>query len=465
MPPRVLLLAELANPEFVSVPLIAWSLSEALSRKIDVHLVTHVRNRDPIARQGWREGVDFTVIDTEWVTRRIEKLAQLLGGRDNKGWTIHQALAPLGCFAFEAAAWRLFGGDIAAGKFDIVHRVTPMSPTTPSFLGRRLRRRGVPFVVGPINGGVPWPAGFGDRMRKEREALSYLRNAFKLMPGYRSMRRDAAALLAGSLHTLSELPGSAAPRSFYFPENGIDPTRFDKPRTRAATLPLRGAFVGRLVPYKAADVLIRAASELLRTGVLHLDVIGDGPERSAIEAQVAALGIGDSVTVHGNVEHQRVQDILSECDFLACPSIREFGGGVVLEAMALGVTPIVADYGGQTELIDATCGIRVPFRDPDSLEQGFRAALVSVVGNPGCLDEMGRAARERIATHFTWDKKAAEIVRIYDWCLNGGSKPVLGLPPPSPSRPSVRPLAACPADEAWRAEAGAVLLRDQPARG
>lgn len=428
MTTRVLILAEVANPEFVSVPLLAWSLSEALGRRVDIHLVTHIRNRDAILRQGWREREHFTAIDTEWATLIIYRLAQFLGGRNNKGWTIHQALAPLGCYAFEVAVWRQFGSQLRAGKYDIVHRITPTSPTTPTMFGPRLKRLGIPFVVGPLNGGVPWPKGFGDRMRKEREFLAPLRNAFKLVPGYRSMRRDAAALLAGSLHTLSEFPVSASERSFYLPENGVDPKRFNKLRSRRATLPLRGAFVGRLVPYKAADVLLSAAADILRSGKLHLDIVGDGPERGALEAQIAALGIGTAVTLHGNVDHQKVQDILSGCDFLACPSIREFGGGVVLEAMALGVTPIVADYGGQTELIDETCGIRVPFSDVDSLCSGFRKVLEQLAANPNRLDDLGESAWQRVQERHLWDRRVEQILSIYDWSRFGGSKPALPMP-------------------------------------
>jgi glycosyltransferase involved in cell wall biosynthesis len=269
-------------------------------------------------------------------------------------------------------------------------------------------------------------------MRRERELLSYLRGGFKLIPGYRGMRRDASALLSGSLFTLSEMPASAAPRSFYFPENGIDPARFDKPRSRVAILPLRGAFVGRLVPYKAADVLLRAAEPLLRSRQLHLDIIGDGPERDVLAAQVAALGVEGQVKLHGNIEHRCVQDVLRNCDFLACPSVREFGGGVVLEAMALGVVPIVADYGGQTELIDDQCGIRIAFTDAATLEAGFRTALTELVRDPARLDAMGLLARQRIADHFTWERKAEKILRLYDWCLNGGDRPVLDALPAVP---------------------------------
>lgn len=422
---RILLLAEIANPEMVSVPLIGWCISEALARQADVHLVTHIRNREAIEAMGWQEGRDFSIIDTEPTVRWIFRVARLLGASDNRGWTIYQALAPLGCYAFEKAVWKRFGPDLKAGTYDIVHRLTPMSPTTPSVLARRLKRLGVPLVVGPLNGGLPWPPGFADRMLREREWLSRLRGAYKLMPGYASTRRDAAAILAGSRHTLSELPPRVRPRSFHLPENGIDPARFTLRRTRRAATPLRGAFVGRLVPYKCADMLILAACEMLRSNALHLDIIGDGPERDAIAELVHSLGVGSAVTLHGAVEHRRVQELLVDCDFLACPSIREFGGGVVLEAMALGVAPIVADYGGPIELMDDDTGIRVPFSGPDSLIKGLRSVLEQVQADPAILDRLGDAAVRRIEAIFTWDRKADQILQVYDWVRDGGPRPSL----------------------------------------
>jgi glycosyltransferase involved in cell wall biosynthesis len=224
---------------------------------------------------------------------------------------------------------------------------------------------------------------------------------------------------------LSELPVQVQPRSFHLPENGIDPTRFTLRRTRRAKAPLRGAFVGRLVPYKCADALIRAAHDLLRTHDLHLDIIGDGPERDTITALVKALGVETAVTLHGAVEHRQVQSLLVDCDFLACTSIREFGGGVVLEAMALGVAPIVADYGGPIELMNDDCGIRVPFSNPDTLIEGFRTVLEQVHADPAQLDRLGDAAVERVQTLFTWDRKAEQIRRLYDWVRDGGSPPSL----------------------------------------
>ena len=138
-------------------------------------------------------------------------------------------------------------------------------------------------MIGPLNGGVPWPRHFIDRQHAEREWLSHIRGAYKLMPGYRSTRRDSAAIIVGSRHTYAEMPHWAQPKCVYIPENGVDLQRFNHPRDRTASLPLRAAFIGRLVPYKGADMLLEAAADFIRKGQLELDIIGDGPQRPLLE--------------------------------------------------------------------------------------------------------------------------------------------------------------------------------------
>ena len=417
--PRVLAIAEAANPEWVSVPLVGWSLASALRAVADVHIVTQVRNREALLRAGLREGQDFTAIDSETLARPLWALAERLRMGEGKGWTMVQAINALSYPWFETLVWRRFGAAIRGGDYDIMHRITPLSPTLSSSLAGRCARAGVPFVLGPLNGGVPWPPGFEAERRAEREWLSHVRGFYKLLPGRDATLRHAAAILAGSRHTASEIPARHADKVIYLPENGIDPDRFARVAAPGGGV-LRAGFVGRMVPYKGPDMLLQAAAPLLRAGRLRLEMIGDGPMMPQLRAMASDL---PGVTLHGWKAHAEVQDILAACHLLAFPSIREFGGGVVLEAMALGVVPLVVDYAGPGELVQPGWGLRVPCGPRDRIVQGFAAELARLAGDPAALEPMARAARARVQSHFLWARKAGQLREVYDWVLGAAAKP------------------------------------------
>jgi len=420
--PRVLLLAEAANPEWVSVPLVGWSLVRALAGVADVHVVTQVRNRDAFLRAGLVEGVDFTAIDSEALARPLWKLGSFLsGGRG--GWTIQQAVATISYPYFEHLVWKHFGADIRAGRYDLVHRVTPLSPVQQSPIAAKCRAAGVPFVLGPINGGVPWPKGFEAEMKREREWLSKVRGLYRALPGRRATLR-ADAILAGSRQTLRDIPAQHHARVIYLPENAIDPARFNALAVHGGPGPMRACFIGRLVPLKGVDMLITAAAPLLRQGRLVLEIIGDGDMMEPLRAQAAEYG--DAVVFHGWKAHREVQDIAARCQLLAFPSIREFGGGVVLEAMALGLAPIVVDYAGPAELVTDATGWKVPITGRDGVIAGLSDRLAWCVDHPEQVAAKGHAARARVQELFTWERKAAQILQIYNWVLTPG------LPKPDP---------------------------------
>ena len=416
--PKVLIIAEEANPEWVSVPLVGWSLAYALREVADVHIVTQIRNRDAFLRAGLREGDDFTAIDSEAIAAPLHRLSAALGLGSGKGWTLNTAIMSLTYPYFERLVWKRFGANIKAGRYDLVHRVTPLSPTTNSTIAAKCTAAGVPFMMGPLNGGVPWPKGFDTERRREREWLSYIRGVYKLMPGRGRSLAASRAILVGSRHTGSEIPQKHQDKLVYMPENAIDLSRFNKRADQDLTPPLRGCFIGRLVPYKGPDMLLEAAAPLLRDGRLTLDIIGDGPMRDDLETMVAQ-GDLQGVTFHGNLPHEQVQDVAVRSNLLTFPSIREFGGGVVLEAMALGVVPLIVDYAGPGELVTSDTGYKIPIGSRDAIIAGFADKLAEIAAAPADLPDMGARANARVHDLFTWPVKARQVREVYDAVLRG----------------------------------------------
>lgn len=429
---NVLLIAEMANPEWASVPLEGWSHSCAIRKRVNAHIVTQVRNRDAMQRAGWKEGDDFTALDTERVAKPIWSLSNLLRGGSGVGWTTATAVGIPSYYYFEHLLWNRFGDRIRAKEWDIVHRLTPLSPTYPSMLAKQCHHAGVPFVIGPLNGGVPWPKGFDNVRRAEKEWLSYVRDAYKLLPGYAATRRYATAVGIGSIDTWNQFDPEQRHKCVYIPENAIDPERFPEPPPRPpATLPIKIAFTGRLVPYKGADMLLEAAGPLVRDGRCEIDVFGDGPEMPKLKSIVENEKLGDRVRLHGWVKHTELHGLLSQADVFGFPSIREFGGAVVLEAMAVGLVPVVVDYGGPAELVTETTGYKVPIGPRTEIVAGFRQILEGIVRDPGQVRATALRARQRVLRHFTWDAKAGQVHEMYRWARGDRpDKPEFGMPLP-----------------------------------
>lgn len=135
--------------------------------------------------------------------------------------------------------------------------------------------------------------------------------------------------------------------------------------------PIRVVFVGRLVPEKGLDVLLRAMSLAVAEGLdLRLDVVGDGPDSSALRAQAAALG--ERVSWAGALPHAEVGAHLLAAHAVVVPSRREGLGLVALEALAHGRPVIASAVGGLVEVVvNGVDGVLVPPGNPAALAQAL----------------------------------------------------------------------------------------------
>ena len=128
---RVLILAEDCNPDWPSLPVVGYKYARSLSYFADVVVATQIRNKPNIEREGMGNA-EVIYFDTEKIAAPLYKLATFLRGGNNKGWTLQMAMNYPSYLAFEWLVWKRFRHELKNGKFDVVHRVTPMTPTIPS---------------------------------------------------------------------------------------------------------------------------------------------------------------------------------------------------------------------------------------------------------------------------------------------------------------------------------------------
>jgi glycosyltransferase involved in cell wall biosynthesis len=416
---KVLLVIEQCNPDWPSVPLVGYQFFKALNNLADVTLVTHGRNQSALDQQAIHPK-KIVYIRESPLTQTYYRVATagLPGGMSN--WPLYHVLTYPIYAEFNAQVYKQFQEAVLNGEYDIVHAMTPMMPRYPVKLIQACRK--TPFLLGPVNGGIPFPKGFQSIANQEFAYFNFFRTLGRwLIPGYRQTYRNADRVLAGSTYTrdwLRQAFGIQGDRLELFHENGLEASFFaSEPRTIQAD-PLRLLFVGRLVPYKAADMAIEAIAHLppIDRARVHLTIVGDGPQRQALEKQVVEQSLDKQVTFTGWIPQAQTRDYYRDADVFCFPSIREFGGAVVLEAMACGLPCIVADYGGIGEYATAETGFKIEPRSRNVLTQGMTQAIQTLLHQPKRYTKLSKGALQR-AEQFRWQTKAERLIEIYHQLL------------------------------------------------
>jgi len=175
-------------------------------------------------------------------------------------------------------------------------------------------------------------------------------------------------------------------------------------------------FVGRLVARKGIPTLIEAARRLRETLSIRVVIIGEGPERPAIEAEVARAGLVDVVELRGRVPPDALVRAYQAADVLALPAVVDTRGDteglgvVLLEAMSYGKPVVASDIGGITDIVthDQT-GLLVPPGDSAALA----AAIERLARTPELARRLGESGRQLVNREFSWEGVVARWETVY----------------------------------------------------
>jgi len=182
--------------------------------------------------------------------------------------------------------------------------------------------------------------------------------------------------------------------------------------------------VGRLVPRKGVDLVIRALALLGDSGLTDVELIiaggSDGtglehdPEIARLSAIAEELGVRDRIHFLGQVPQDRMPAIMRSADAVVCAPWYEPFGIVPLEAMACGTPVVAATVGGLIDtVVDGATGVHVPPRDPERIA----AALGELLPDAARLAEYGAAGRARVESRYSWARVAADTATVYERLL------------------------------------------------
>jgi glycosyltransferase involved in cell wall biosynthesis len=411
---KVLLIIEQCNPEAASVPLVGYKFYQAISKLVDATLVTHERNKTPLSRL--KEHSNITYIAESELTKKYFPIVGRLTMKGKNNWPLANVLGYPVYAEFDRQVYQTFKDPIQRGDYDLVHAITPMQPRFPFKIVKACDR--TPVAIGPVNGGVPFPAGFEEVARQEFAYLNFFRAIGRaLIPDYAATYKKADKILAGSTYTLNLVKDMFAipdNRIELFYENGIASSFLTESKTVSKDGKINLLFVGRLVPYKCADILIESVSRLepsVREKVC-LTIVGDGQERQSLENRVRELELAEKIKFAGWVGQEQTVEYYRQADIFCFPSIREFGGAVVMEAMACGLPCIVPNNGGIGEYVTEETGFRIEPNSREYLTQELTDKIKILVEDDELRQKMSAKSMEK-AKEFEWDCKAQKIVEIY----------------------------------------------------
>lgn len=288
-----------------------------------------------------------------------------------------------------------------AHKADIVVALDPVSVGLPALLAAFVTRR--KFVV-KVVGDYAWEQarqrfGFTGTIEEFQTAedLALLARMFRMLERFVARRACAVIVPSQYLARVVSAWGVAESRLKVI-YNGVSVGDVGKKETIRGLLHFEGRLivsVGRLVPWKGFDTLIRVFARLRKKAKdLTLFVIGSGPELDRLMSVAADAGVADSVIFSGSVDHDALLRYLKAADVFVLNTSYEGLSHLVLETMAVGTPVVTTTVGGNPEVIvDGVSGYLVAPNDMKALE----SRVTKLITDDALHERIVRAARGRVA--------------------------------------------------------------------
>jgi glycosyltransferase involved in cell wall biosynthesis len=394
---RILVSALSCNPSLGSEALVGYKVVESLARKHEVTLVASTPAEAPAG---------VTLVSCE------------------AGRCSFNDVGPVPLSRFEIRQMRLARALHREKRFDYIHRVTPSAIQLPS-LAPLLR---IPCIIGPVIAADPPPAEFKPLLRRpvsppekprfhpKRLADGICRRLVERLADSRWHLRRAAWIIVGTEIARRQVSQPLRKKCVSITYAGVEHERFAAPDHRPSRSTVRLLCVGRLVPYKGIELLLRALAVASKKCELKLDLVGDGDALYTRYCRelVDSLGLKQAANFVPHVPRAELPGLYQEADIFCFPTLCDTYGIALLEAMSAGCAVIATDAGGAAEIVTPGTGVKVPLTNPGQYIRDYAEAIVGLAGNADLRARLGAAARQHILRDHHWQKIGEQLLAFYE---------------------------------------------------
>jgi len=391
---------------------LGWNLVRQIARFHEVWTITNAE---------WRSSIDQALEDDPTpnlhflyveLPRWLRPLLRIQGG--------HQFYYYLWQINAYLAARHLHRNN----QFHLFHHITYANDWMTSFIGALLP---IHYVRGPGGGAHRTPTGFeteytlgGQIWEKVRSIGQWL---FRRDPFFRMGQHRASALLVCNEEAAAAMPKNWSQKTRFFPVNGVSSADLAlspsaNGTARAPDGPFRVLSAGSLIRVKGFGLAIKAFKEFSdRHPDAEFDIIGSGPEQPRLQSLIQSLDLGTKVHLLPHMMRSELLERMGSHDVFLFPSLRDGGGAVVIEAMAVGKPVVCLDTGGPGMHITEEWGVKIKPRSPKDAIQELASALEHLYLDQDLRRKLGQAAHERAENFYHWDKLGEQLMEIYEETL------------------------------------------------
>ncbi|EKD10475.1 glycosyltransferase [Limnospira fusiformis KN01] len=402
-PLNILISAYACRPGEGSEPGVGWNTIKEVAKYHNVWVLTRQNNRPAMeAELNQNPITQLQIIYCEPPTW-VQKL------------NIKQRLVYLHYYLWQIEAYFTAQKLQETIKFDIVHHVTYVRYSTPSFLALLP----IPFLWGPVGGGESAPIAFwknlGTRGIFYEIMRDIARNLGELDPFVKLTAQRSVFARGTTVETTQRLRKLGAKNVEVLSQLGLSDLEITQLRQLANSPPkiVRFISIGRLLHWKGFHLGLEAFAIAKLPENAEYWIIGDGPERTRLETLVDNLGIANRVKFHNHLSRPETLKKLSECLALVHPSLHESGGLVCLEAMAAGRPVICLNLGGPALIVDEDVGFKVQANNPEQTVNDLANAMTILANDNSLWQQKSDRSQKKVINLYSWRTKGQELAQTY----------------------------------------------------